>query len=342
MIIIFIIFKQNNIKIEYYKRKILIYEVEFSGLANRLLGLSGCLVLSLMSQRRLFIYHYEHLQNYIEESQHFSIINSLNDKNYTNYKTVSDGYCGDLCKFFNSIIKSKKEGIIIRNVFDFISVMVKCRNLKDWFIMNKYISSTSEYDNNIISLEINHIIFSKLILLKTNIEKEVREYIKPYKNECKIGIQLREDDRCIIDNICKVNQVLMKNILKIVSKYNNKRKCVILFSSANKLLYKEISLQYSKTVTFMPNTNPSHSSIVHNNDTYKKTIGDIILPSIADYLIISEHSTYSKIILYKFLAKSKINNFVFVNRNGEININEPLTELIDNTQSRKCVNFPVF
>lgn len=225
-----------------------------------------------------------------------------------------------------------------------IPTLVKCKNIKNWFFKNEYINDKKEENNNLLTIQINHKIFTKIIILKRKVRNKINNYITPYRNECKIGIQYRDDDGCVIWNRCSVDNITVNNILSNVEKFNKNRLCWLFISSANKLLINEISSRYSKTVLFLPNLSATHSSVVFNNGTYEKTIGDMIFPSLTNHLIISYHSTYSKVVLYQFykneMISSIFNNFVFIKKNGEIKENEPYTELIDNIKSKNCINFP--
>lgn len=225
-----------------------------------------------------------------------------------------------------------------------IPTLVKCKNVKKWFFKNEYINDKKEKNNNLLTIQINHKIFTKIILLKRKVRNKINNYIAPYRNECKIGIQYRDDDGCVIWNRCSVDNITVKNILSNVEKFNKNRLCWLFISSANKLLINEISSRYNKTLLFLPNLSATHSSVVFNNGTYEKTIGDMIFPSLTNHLIISYHSTYSKVVLYQFykneMISSIFNNFVFIKKNGEIKENEPYTELIDNIKSKNCINFP--
>lgn len=225
-----------------------------------------------------------------------------------------------------------------------IPTLVKCKNIKKWFLNNEYIVDDNERNKNILTIQINHKIFTDIIILKRKVRNKLYNYITPYRNECKIGIQYRDDDGCVIWNRCSVDNITVNNILSNVEKFNKNRLCWLFISSANKLLINEISSRYNKTVLFLPNLSATHSSVVFNNGTYEKTIGDMIFPSLTNHLIISYHSTYSKVVLYQFykneMISSIFNNFVFIKKNGEIKENEPYTELIDNIKSKNCINFP--
>lgn len=290
----------------------------------------------------MLVFHYEHLENYIESSKYFTPINNIT-QNYTRLDIKWDGYCDDLCKFYKGIIKSKRDGYIISDVLDMIPTMVKCKNIRKWLYNNKYIKSINN-NLNLLTIEVNHILFTKIILLKRKVRNKIIEYIKPYQNECKIGLQYRDNDGCVIWNRCSIDNKTVNNILSHISKFNGNRKCWLFISTANKLLINELKLRYNKTVLFLPNERATHSSVYFNNGTYEKTIGDMIFPSLTDYLIITYHSTYSKLILYQFY-KSKMrniifNNFIFIKQNGELNENEPYTELIDNIKTKNCIPFP--
>lgn len=288
------------------------------------------------------MYNYEFVSDYIESSNYFTPIKYL-DPNYTKIDIRWEGYCKSMCEFYYKLILSSRNVYVIIDVFDLIPTLVKCDKLLNWFIKNGYITTSK---NSVVEriLQTNSKLFTEIIIVKKRIKQAVLKFVEQYKNECKVGIQYRSHDGCVVSNNCVIDIIVAKKVLSLALNLTEGRECYIFLSSANHIFSKQLSLLHNKTVLFMPNEIPKHTSKIYNNLTFIKTIGDLVYSSLTDYVILTHKSTYSKVVLYMFYKNkeySKIKNkYKFITVDGDEYNSESYTDLKDNYTSDSCLKYP--
>lgn len=170
-------------------------------------------------------------------------------------------------------------------------------SLYDKYIMKKYINhkliiNTVGLSLESKSIEINYILYNQYISFPKYIVHSVSKYITKFKNEYKIGLQLRFGDRCIYNN-CAINNVLIKKVLKELNDFNRSKYIIFYISDS----YKNISSYFNQSVySFKKNIKPWHSKNVsktkYGKNLIQKLIGDIIFYSASQTFLISPYSTY--------------------------------------------------
>lgn len=288
------------------------------------------------------MYNYDFVSDYIESSNYFTPIKYLHP-NYTKIDVRWEGYCNSMCEFYYKFILSSRNVYVIIDVLDLIPTIVKCDKLLNWFIKHGYITTPKTTIVERI-LQTNSKLFSEIVIFKKRIKQTVLKYIKQYKNYCKVGIQYRSHDDCVVNNNCDIDINVAKKVLSLVFNMTEGRDCYIFLSSANHIFSKQFSLLYNKTILFMSNEIPKHTSKIYNNLTYIKTVGDLIYSSLTDYVIVSHKSTYSKVVLYMFYKNKEYNKiknrYKFITVDGDVYNSESYTDLKDNFTSDSCLNFP--
>lgn len=139
------------------------------------------------------------------------------------------------------------------------------------------------------SIEINHILLTKILHIKKNIMNKINEVYYNYNNY--IGFHIRTGSGDFKDKKrMKIDTEI--EMIKLGYSYNKKSN---LFIASDFELVKQIFKEYYGKRVYIYSQKTYHSDIMKNDDI---SLIELILLSKSDYLIITPGSTYSLIALY--------------------------------------------
>lgn len=300
-----------------------------SGLCNKIAGISGTFLLSIISNRRFYSIIniiYLVVGSVVALTKYFNIkifnhnilgvVSSINvSLSFSFYS-----YCINPTDMIIKIVKSNKTSISISSIHDIVPAIVKTRKYYNTLKLLHFIKCSNS--NNILNqiLEVNYVLYKKYFPFHPRHETIGNNIIHVYKKKYTIGIHVRLNDKCLkdciidiknISNICNLSkQLCTTNCFFLLSSFSNK--FTKLFMNINNNSY-----SYNSTYNIKHSRHYNH----FNQVDVDKIVLDIYLTSNCDAILVSGYSTFSLLILYKGYYKNYrkcIPKKYFFWNNGEI------------------------